>query len=169
MPPHWDITCDAVLKIDYICLSIYGSTALVDLGRSFQFLNLYTIGRTPWTGDQSVARPLPTHITPQTQNKLTQIFMSGVGFEPTIPVFERVPVNTRDFFRLKDFWVSLCMRNIFFLLSHHTFLFEWLYSPYGALPLFRSPDLFTIGRSPWANDQLVARPLPETQDNTNTE
>jgi hypothetical protein len=28
-------------------LSIYGSTALVDLGRVFQFLNLYTVGRTP--------------------------------------------------------------------------------------------------------------------------
>jgi hypothetical protein len=28
----------------------------------FQFLNLYTVGRTAWTGDQSaVARPLPTH------------------------------------------------------------------------------------------------------------
>jgi hypothetical protein len=27
----------------------------------FQFLNLYTIGRAPWTGDQPTARPLPTH------------------------------------------------------------------------------------------------------------
>jgi hypothetical protein len=27
----------------------------------FQFLYLYTFGRTPWTGDQHVARPLPTH------------------------------------------------------------------------------------------------------------
>jgi hypothetical protein len=24
-------------------------------------LGLYTVGRTPWTGDRSVARPLPTH------------------------------------------------------------------------------------------------------------
>jgi hypothetical protein len=30
----------------------------------FQFLNLYTVGRTPWTGDQPVARPLPTHRHP---------------------------------------------------------------------------------------------------------
>jgi hypothetical protein len=29
-------------------------------GRFFQFLNLYTVGRTPWTGDQPVARRLPT-------------------------------------------------------------------------------------------------------------
>jgi hypothetical protein len=42
----------------------------MDLGRFFQFLNLYTVGRTPWTGVQPVARPLPTH-------------------EPTMPVFER--------------------------------------------------------------------------------
>jgi hypothetical protein len=33
-----------------------------------QFLNLYTVGRSPWTGDQPVGRPLPTHRTTQTQN-----------------------------------------------------------------------------------------------------
>jgi hypothetical protein len=38
----------------------------------FQFLNLYTVGRTTWTGDQPVARPLPTHRTTQTQDKRTQ-------------------------------------------------------------------------------------------------
>jgi hypothetical protein len=41
-------------------LSIHGSTALVDLGRFFNFL-VYTDCRTSWTGDQPVARPLPTH------------------------------------------------------------------------------------------------------------
>jgi hypothetical protein len=38
----------------------------------FQFLNpthRHTVGRTPWTGDQPVARPLPTHRTTQTQKK----------------------------------------------------------------------------------------------------
>jgi hypothetical protein len=54
----------------------------------FQFLNPYTVGRTPWTRDQPVARPLPAHRTTQTQNKRTQTSMSRVGFEPTIPVFE---------------------------------------------------------------------------------
>jgi hypothetical protein len=33
----------------------------------FQFLNLYTVGMTPWTGDQPVARPLPTRRTTQTE------------------------------------------------------------------------------------------------------
>jgi hypothetical protein len=54
----------------------------------FQFLNLFTDNRTPWTGDQPVARPLPTHRT-QTQNKRTQTSMPRVGFEPMTPVFER--------------------------------------------------------------------------------
>jgi hypothetical protein len=39
-------------------------------GPLLQFRNLfYTDGRTPWTSDQPVARPLPTHRTAQTQNK----------------------------------------------------------------------------------------------------
>jgi hypothetical protein len=44
--------------------------------------------RTPWTSDQSVAMPLPTHRTTRTQNKHTQTSMSWVGFEPKIPAFE---------------------------------------------------------------------------------
>jgi hypothetical protein len=69
-------------------LSVYGPTALVDLGRFFSFLTLYTVGRTPWTGAQPVARPLSTHRTTQTQNKRTQTSVPQVGFEPTIPAFE---------------------------------------------------------------------------------
>jgi hypothetical protein len=45
---------------------------LLGLDRFFSFFVLYTAGRIPWTGDQSVARPLPTHRTTQTQNKRTQ-------------------------------------------------------------------------------------------------
>jgi hypothetical protein len=55
----------------------------------FQFLDFYTVGRTPWTGDQPVARQIPAHRTAQTQNKRTQTSMSQVEFETTIPVFER--------------------------------------------------------------------------------
>jgi hypothetical protein len=68
---------------------IYGSVALRGPWPLFQFLNLHTVGRTPWTGDQHVVRPLPTHRTTQTQNKRTQTSVPSVGFEPTIPVFER--------------------------------------------------------------------------------
>jgi hypothetical protein len=55
----------------------------------FQFLNPYTVDRTPLTGDQPDAWPLPAQRTAQTQNKRTQTSMSQVGFEPTIPAFER--------------------------------------------------------------------------------
>jgi hypothetical protein len=79
-----------------ICLSIYLSVCLpmairplLDLGCFFSFLILYTVGRTPWTGDQTVARLLPAHRTAQTQNKRTQTSMPQVGFELMIPVFER--------------------------------------------------------------------------------
>jgi hypothetical protein len=57
--------------------------------RFFSFLTFYTVGRTPWTGDQPVAWPLPAHRTAQTQNKRIQTSMPQVEFEPTIPVFER--------------------------------------------------------------------------------
>jgi hypothetical protein len=48
---------------EYSYLSIYLSTysPLLDLGRFFIFLILDTVGRTPWTGDQPFAMPLPTH------------------------------------------------------------------------------------------------------------
>jgi hypothetical protein len=71
-------------------LSVCGCTVfLLDFGRFCSFLILYTFGRTPWTGDQSVARRLPTHRTTQTHNKRAQISMHLVGFEPTIPAFDR--------------------------------------------------------------------------------
>jgi hypothetical protein len=55
-----------------------------------QFRNHFkTDGRTPWTGDQPVARQLPKHRPKQTQNKSIQTSMPSVGFEPTIPAFER--------------------------------------------------------------------------------
>jgi hypothetical protein len=55
-----------------------------------QFRNrFYADSRTPWTSDQPVARPLPTNRATQTQNKRTQTLMPWVGFESTIPVFER--------------------------------------------------------------------------------
>jgi hypothetical protein len=55
----------------------------------FQFLNAYTVGRTPWTGDQPVASPLLTHRTTQTQNKRTQTSLPWARFEHTIQAFQR--------------------------------------------------------------------------------
>jgi hypothetical protein len=54
-------------------LSLYGSTdLLLGLGQFFSFLIFYPVGRTPWTGEQRIARPLPAHRAAQTQNKRTQ-------------------------------------------------------------------------------------------------
>jgi hypothetical protein len=54
---------------------------------SLQFLYPKTVGRAPWTGDQPVARLLPTNDKTK-QNKCRQISMPRVEFEPTTPVFE---------------------------------------------------------------------------------
>jgi hypothetical protein len=54
--------------------------------RFFSFLILYIVGKTPWVGDQPVARPLPI----QTWNKCIQTSMPQVGFEPKTPVFRQV-------------------------------------------------------------------------------
>jgi hypothetical protein len=99
---HGDVTNVTSRKTNIDCFEDRGATftiylsiylglysPLLDLGRFFNFLILYTVGRTPWTGDQPVTRPLATHRTTQTWNKSTQTSMPRVGFEPPIPVFER--------------------------------------------------------------------------------
>jgi hypothetical protein len=70
----------------FIYLWLYNPCGPLSL---FQFINLYTVGRTSWTADQPVAKPPPTHRTTQAQNKRTQTSMPQVGFEPTIPVVDR--------------------------------------------------------------------------------
>jgi hypothetical protein len=62
---------------------------LLGPGHFFSVLILYTVGRTPWTGDQPVARLLPILRTTQTQNKRKETSMSLVGIEPTTPASER--------------------------------------------------------------------------------
>jgi hypothetical protein len=68
--------------------TIYQWLRLLVLGRFFSFLIFYIVGRTPWMGDQHVARPLPAHRIAQTQTKCTQTSMPQVGFETTIQMFE---------------------------------------------------------------------------------
>jgi hypothetical protein len=58
-----------IVIIIIIIIIINGSIALL-LGLCrflFSFLILYTSGKTPWTVDQPVARPLPTHRKTQTE------------------------------------------------------------------------------------------------------
>jgi hypothetical protein len=66
-------------------LSIYGSTARVDLGRFFSLSFTQSVGLLGRIISQSQGRYL--YRTTQTQNKRTQTSMPRVGFEPTIPVF----------------------------------------------------------------------------------
>jgi hypothetical protein len=73
----------------YLFVSLWLYSPSLGLGRFFSFLIVSTVGRTPWTWDQRVARPLPAHRTAQAQNKRTQLSVSRVGFESTTPVFEQ--------------------------------------------------------------------------------
>jgi hypothetical protein len=63
------------------------------LAAFFSFLIQYTVGRTPWKGDQPVARPQPTHRTTQTQHKRTQTSMPRVRLEATIPMLKRAKTH----------------------------------------------------------------------------
>jgi hypothetical protein len=113
------ISCSRKTQLNTLFLSIYGSRALVHLGcLFFSFLILYTVCRIPWTGDQPVAKQLPTHRTTQTQNKHKQTSILRVGFEPMIPVFERVKtvhaldrsatvIGTRLCHQIENRWCSL--------------------------------------------------------------
>jgi hypothetical protein len=97
----------------YICISLYGCTASWTSATFFSFLIQYTVGRTPWTGVQPVARPQPTHRTTQTQNKHTQTSMPRVGFQPMTPMFKRVKtVHALDHTATVISIVSLCHRYI---------------------------------------------------------
>jgi hypothetical protein len=58
------------------------------LTSAFQFHDHFTDGRTPWTSDQLVARPLPKH-KHRINTHTHQTSMPWVGFESTIPASER--------------------------------------------------------------------------------
>jgi hypothetical protein len=59
-----------------------------------EFLNPKTVGRTPWTVNQAVARSLPKYRTTQTQKNAHtyQTSMPEVGFEPTITASARAKI-----------------------------------------------------------------------------
>jgi hypothetical protein len=71
----------------FLLLPLEHTTSL-KLFISLQFLNLYTNGRTPWTGI-SPSQGRNRHRTTQTQNKLRLTSMPRVGLESTTPVLQR--------------------------------------------------------------------------------
>jgi hypothetical protein len=81
---HWPVKWACIYLS--LCPSIHLSMALQSFVGPWQlisFLIVYTVGRTPWTGDQHVARPLQIYRTN------AQTSMPRVEFELTNPVFER--------------------------------------------------------------------------------
>jgi hypothetical protein len=87
-----------------------GHRASVKRFISFQFLNLKTVGRTPWTGG-STNRNVRQR---QMQNKQRQISMPWVGFELMIPVCKRA----------KTVHVLDRVATVFGLLVLHYWIFE---------------------------------------------
>jgi hypothetical protein len=51
----------------FFTLLLWLYSPLLGLGLFFSFLILYTVGRTPWTGNQPVARPIPTQNNTNTE------------------------------------------------------------------------------------------------------
>jgi hypothetical protein len=84
------ITLNTIIRLPQpIIIVIMALQPFVGPWPLFQCLHpIYKVWRTSWTGDQPVARPLPTHRATQTENKRTQTSMTWAGFEPTIPAFE---------------------------------------------------------------------------------
>jgi hypothetical protein len=80
------LDCSLPLTTTYLSMAVQPFVGPWPL---FSFLILYAVGRTPWTGDQPVSKPLPVHRTTQTQHKRTQTYMPRVGFKPTTIMFER--------------------------------------------------------------------------------
>jgi hypothetical protein len=66
-PWSWHLINKICLAFNKLLLLLWLCNPLLSLDRFFSsFLILYAVGRTPWTGDQPAARPLPTHTTTQT-------------------------------------------------------------------------------------------------------
>jgi hypothetical protein len=67
LSPIWtavySLTSNPVTRNLLLDICLFLDSPLWGLGRFFSILFLYTIGKTPWTVDQPVARPLPTHRT----------------------------------------------------------------------------------------------------------
>jgi hypothetical protein len=94
-------------------------------------LIIFTDGRTPWTGDQLVARPLPTLRTTRTQNKsihtpnihvLCGIRNHDPGFRASEDSTCLRPIGYRDRLAAAKLWkCSACKTRFFSLKCAHLF------------------------------------------------
>jgi hypothetical protein len=86
-------------KSSTTCVASLKRSAILFNFRSFQSnlqLRINTVGRTPWTGDQPVARQLPTHRTTQTQANIHAL--SGIRtHDPSVYTSEDISyLRSRD-------------------------------------------------------------------------
>jgi hypothetical protein len=84
----WDVSSPSGKRYSCLIFSFIHQwlySPLLGPGLCFSFVILYTVGRTPWTGDQPVTRPLPTHRTVQTKNKRTQTSNASSGIRTHVP------------------------------------------------------------------------------------
>jgi hypothetical protein len=82
-----------------------------------------TVGRTPRTGDQPAARPLPTLDNTNTEQR-PKTSMPRVVFEPTISVFERVKAATVF---VRQYHTSILLQNIHVSKCHWFKIARWLH------------------------------------------
>jgi hypothetical protein len=144
------------------------------LAFSFIFIIIFTDGRTPWTSDQLVARPLPTHRTTQTQNK--HIHTPNIHVLSGIRTYDPSVRASEDSSRLRP--LGYCDRhqtNITEIqsrmmpwLEHVAILFPSLYSPLNPGCFFNFLIPYAVGRIPWTGKQPIARP-PPTHRTTQTQ
>jgi hypothetical protein len=67
------------LYITLLPFFILSTALLFGTGFSFSLVIYYTVGRTPWTGDQPAARPVPTQGNTNTEQTHTNIYVcSGI-------------------------------------------------------------------------------------------
>jgi hypothetical protein len=70
---HFDVILSSILRcysgitLEDLLLLQWLYSPLLGPGLFFSFLIIFTDGRTPWTSDQLVARPLPKHRKTQTE------------------------------------------------------------------------------------------------------
>jgi hypothetical protein len=72
-----------------VSVDLWFYVPLLCLGRFFTFLIFYTVGWTPWTGDQPVSRPLAEHRAAQRLNAHRHPYLKWDS-KPMTALFERV-------------------------------------------------------------------------------
>jgi hypothetical protein len=110
--------------------------------RGFFFHSDYfTDGRSPWTSDQLVARPLPTHRTTQTQNKYIHI--------PNIHALCGIRTHDPGFRASED---STCLRSLGYPDRHLVLPFNKLHFGLNATCfIVRAWRMWTSGKSSFAS------------------